>query len=116
RMVRIIVNGRERLNLFHISRTAVNVEELRPRVDAEGYRANLIKMVEWARQHESVPYFILLGDNSKEAEVLRRGLDHLKPKNYEGAIRSFALIPEDSWLGTLAKKYLSIVLRVTGRI
>jgi hypothetical protein len=75
-------------------------------------------MVEWARQHGSAPYFILLGDNPGQTELLRRGIALLERKDYEAAIHDLTLITSysRSFLEALARQYLSIAYRETGRI
>jgi lysophospholipase L1-like esterase len=97
----------------------VRVDGLMPRVDPQSYKNNLIKMVEWAREHGAKPYFILLGgDNPNRLKPLRRGMKHLSQGNYEAAIKDLEQVTHyaRSSLKVLARKYLSIAYRATGRV
>jgi tetratricopeptide (TPR) repeat protein len=73
-------------------------------------------MVEWARQHGSTPYFILLGDSPNQTEPLQRGIALLERKDYEEAIKQLTPITSTFRLPALARQYLSIAYRETGRI
>jgi lysophospholipase L1-like esterase len=98
--------------------TPLRVDRLKPRVDPQSYKNNLIKMVEWARRHGAAPYFILLGgDNPNRLALLRRGKAHLDNGNYEAAIEDLKKVTSyaRSSLVVLARKYLSIAYRATGR-
>lgn len=97
--------------------TKTPVDKLKPRVDPQNYRTNLIRMVEWARQHKSTPYFILMGDNPSETALLRQGIDHFKRQHYEAAINDFTLIigRSRSNFGPLARLYLSPAYRKIGQ-
>jgi lysophospholipase L1-like esterase len=91
------------------SNLQLTVDKLKPRVSAESYRANLIKMVEWARAHGSLPYFILLGDNPNRSKLLQRGKLHFEHGEYEQAIEDLELVTQyaHSTVAILARKYLS---------
>jgi lysophospholipase L1-like esterase len=98
--------------------TDVRLDKVRPRVDVRGYRENLTKMVQWAKQHGSAVAFILLGDNPDQTSTLREGVKHLSEKNYAAAIKSLTEAKDDSddvWFSALARLYLSEAFRATGR-
>jgi lysophospholipase L1-like esterase len=98
--------------------TLLRVDTLKPRVDPQSYRSNLIRMIEWARNRGSIPIFILLGDNPGETALLRRGVARLEAKDYESAIKDLTLIVNRSkaQFAPLARLYLSIAYREIGRM
>jgi lysophospholipase L1-like esterase len=85
------------------------LDELRPRVDVHGYKANLVNIARWAREHGSSVFFILLGDNPNETALLQTGRKDLEQANYHAAIKQFEILmhrPRTTF-AQLAQLYLS---------
>lgn len=88
----------------------VRLDKLRPRVDAQGYRDNLTKMVQWAKQRGIAVALILFGDNPEQTRSLREGIRYLSEKNHELAIKHLTLAKDDGgahWFSALARLYLA---------
>jgi len=99
----------------------VRLDQVRPRVDAQGYRENLTKMVQWAKQRGIAVAFILLGDNPHQSKSLREGVKHLSEKNYEQAIKSLTAAKDEDnsfddehWFSALAQLHLSKAYKGAG--
>jgi lysophospholipase L1-like esterase len=97
--------------------SVLRADKLKPRVDPQSYSANLIKMVQWARQHGATPYFILLGDNPYRTALLRKGISKLEQNDNDGAINDFTQVVSysQSVVGPLARKYLASAYSRTGQ-
>ena len=98
---------------------ALRLDKVRPRVDARGYRENLTRMVQWAKQRGIAVAFILLGDNPSQTSALREGVRQLSEGNYELAIKSLTVAEdddgdEDNWFSALARLYLAKAYRGAG--
>jgi lysophospholipase L1-like esterase len=117
RMVRAVGRKAGIVHATPATSTVVNADNLKPRVDPQNYRANLIKMVEWSREHRSTPYFIMLGDSPNHSERIRRGLAHLGAKDYQAAIRelTFVITYSRSEYAAIARRHLAIAYRQTGQ-
>jgi lysophospholipase L1-like esterase len=88
----------------------VRLDQVRPRVDPRGYRENLAKMVQWARQRGTAVAFILLGDSPNLTWQLRQGLRSLDEGNLDQAIAELNEAKDDHddrWFSALARLYLS---------
>jgi lysophospholipase L1-like esterase len=96
----------------------VDAETITPRVDLQSYRDNLIKMVEWARQHGSTPYFLLLGDNPSYAARIRAALSRMNAKDYAAAIKEFTFEATyaKSAYDAIARRNLSAIYKEMGRL
>jgi len=96
----------------------IRVDKLKPRVDVQSYRSNLIRMVEWARSRGAMPFFVLFGDNPGETALLRRGIAQLERKDYDAAIKDLTLVASRSKanFAPLAKLHLAIAYRETGQM
>lgn len=93
-----------------MSAANVRLDQVRPRVDAKGYRENLTNMVQWAKQHGSAVAFILLGDSPNLTMGLRDGLKSLDEGNIDDAIAGLEAAKDDAddhWFSALARMYLA---------
>lgn len=100
-----------------MSAANVRLDQVRPRVDPRSYRENLMKMVQWARQHGSAVAFILLGDNPNQTSELREGLKSLSEGSLEQAIIHLTNVKDDAddyWFSALARLYLSKAYKQRG--
>ena len=101
-----------------MSAANVRLDRVRPRVDAQAYRENLTKMVQWAKQHGAAVAFILLGDNPNQTMQLRDGLKSLDEGNLDQAITSLNQAKDDhddQWFSALARLYLSKAYKQKGQ-
>jgi lysophospholipase L1-like esterase len=100
-----------------MSAANVRLDQVRPRVDPRGYRENLTKMVQWARQHGAAVAFILLGDNPNLTMQLREGLKSLDEGDLDRAIATLDEAKDDHddrWFSALARLYLSKAYKQKG--
>lgn len=97
--------------------TRTSVDELYARVPPENYRANLIKIVEWSRQHHAPIVFLLLGDNPNVVSALHTGIERYESGDYEAAIRylSYAESRPLSFISPVAKKYIAKTYAALGQ-
>lgn len=92
----------------------VGLGELRPRVDPETYRQNLVKIIEWAKDHGSSVIFLLLKDNPIQTRHLGKGIRNLEDARYELAIANLRIAMRQKWFEALARIYLEETYRKTG--
>ncbi len=86
----------------------VRLDRLRPRVDEQAYKANLIRMVRWAREHRSAVFFILLGDPPNQTALLQDGITNLREAKYGAAIKDFKFLSQrPHGIAQLGQLYLS---------
>jgi lysophospholipase L1-like esterase len=97
-----------RAGLLQRTAQAIHIDRLRPRVDENDYRTNLIDMVNQARRAGVPLIFVVLGDNPLQAGFLNKGIEELHAGNADAAIDYFGIIAQSgSWFADLARAYLA---------
>ncbi len=82
------------------------VDAVYPRVSLQDYRANIIKMIELAQQHNAQMMLLSLRDNSYETLFLQQGIELLNQGKSEDAIVKFNEGLDSEIFSILARKYL----------
>jgi hypothetical protein len=88
----------------------VTVDTVLPRVSAPGYRANLVAMIELARQNHAQMVFLALRDNPSLTVVLRRGMELSTQGRNSEAIGVLQRMSASGFLSILRRKWLASAL------
>jgi hypothetical protein len=94
---------------------AASVDTLHPRVSVAGYRANLVAMIELAREHGAQMMFLALRDNPNLTVVMRRAIELAGQDRNGEAVGLLERMEETGFLSVLRRKYLASALERTGR-
>jgi lysophospholipase L1-like esterase len=93
------------------------IDEIPPRVSPQDYRANLVKMVEWTKQRNGTPIFVLMGDNPAHTTLVNLGASALAQRDYEKAIRylTYAMVRPKTMMEVVARQHLAKAYKELGQ-
>lgn len=94
----------------------VTIDNLRPRVSPEDYRANLRNIIALARGKGIDVILVVLRDNPAQTEYLRKGIDFLEKGRHDDAIDALTTaLREKNAFSFLGQAYLEKAYRNSGR-